>query len=506
MQQDRWDQIQALFDSALELGAEEREGYLAKECAGDQALLKELRALLAADAHSEDLWRRLTPDTTAILPTGIETPHQVGPYLILEQIGAGGMGFIYRARDTRLERFVALKFLPGHLHKAPQARERFLAEARAASRLDHPNICVIHDIGETPDAQLYLTMPFYQGETLDTRIARGRLPEDEAAAIASQVASGLSAAHANGIIHRDIKPSNIMLTHDGGAKILDFGVAKLAGTDMTSAGMSIGTVAYMAPEQLRGEQADARADLWALGVTLYEALTGQRPFPGQHIHEVMKAILLAGSNPTAVPPNSIGTELLAVIRCALQPEPQARYPSAEALLADLARINRPVSQPDGTARRAGGGIGAPRWESSVLDELITAVTPHIGPIAPVLIKRLTNTTRSMSELHQRLADHLPDAASRTAFFQNMQTDSNPLDSPTDVIASAAPTIGVSGAPQLQQIEGILKPMLGPIAGTLIRRQSPNCADLVQLCQMLADYLPNEKDKARFLELTEPLCE
>ena len=216
MQHDRWIRIQALFDSALELGAEEREDYLVKECGSDTELLDEVRALLAADEHNDDLWDGLAPGTTVTAPKDGGAPQQIGPYQILNKIGAGGMGVIYRARDARLQREVALKFLPAHLNADPKARERFVAEARAASRLDHPNICVIHDIGETPDKRLYLTMPFYKGETLETRIARGPLPANEAVDIAAQVALGMAVAHAQDIVHRDIKPANIMLTRDGG--------------------------------------------------------------------------------------------------------------------------------------------------------------------------------------------------------------------------------------------------------------------------------------------------
>ncbi|UCE88833.1 MAG: serine/threonine protein kinase [Pseudomonadota bacterium] len=510
MQQDRWNRIQALFDSALELGAEEREDYLLNECGSDTALLDELRALLAADERRDDLWNQLAPGTTATASTGGGAAQQIGPYQILGKIGAGGMGVIYRALDTRLEREVALKFLPPHLNADPKARERFVAEARAASRLDHPNICVIHDIGETPDAHLYLTMPFYQGETLETRIAHGALPEDEAVEIAAQVAVGLATAHAHQIVHRDIKPANIMLTHDGGVKILDFGVAKMAGVNMTSTGVSIGTVAYMAPEQLRGEHVDARADVWALGATFYEMLAGHRAFGGQRLHEVIEAVLHAGSNPIATLPGDIPIALRAIIHRALEADLEARYPSAEAMLADLTQLSlsdmRSTARPEGATGAATPRDDAPQWSDAVLDELIATVMPQIGPIAPVLVKRLAKNARSLAELHERLADHLPDAHARTAFFQRMHSSATAPDTQTRVAGQqAAPAAGVSSAPQLEGIEAVLKPMMGPIAGTLIRRQSANCADLVQLCQMLADYLPDENDKSAFLEMTAPLC-
>jgi serine/threonine protein kinase len=213
-------------------------------------------------------------------------------YRILEQIGEGGMGVVYRAEDDRLGRQVAVKVLAPHLASDEASRARFLVEARAASALDHRNVCVIHDIGETSTGQLFMVMPFYQGLSLRERLQAGPMPPGEAIAVASDIATGLARAHAAGIVHRDIKPGNVVLTRDGEVKILDFGIAKLnREQDITRSGMVVGTLYYLAPEQFGGGDIDARADVWALGVLLFECLTGQLPFRGHGQAETMHAIL-----------------------------------------------------------------------------------------------------------------------------------------------------------------------------------------------------------------------
>ncbi|HUJ83762.1 MAG TPA: serine/threonine-protein kinase, partial [Candidatus Acidoferrales bacterium] len=215
------------------------------------------------------------PDTSSTLRPG----ERVGNYQILAMAGAGGMGVVYKALDIKLERTVALKFLPPELNASEKDRERFLKEARTASSLDHPNIGVIHGVEETPDGHAFIVMAFYEGESLTQKIRRGPLPVRDAVDIAIQMAKGLEAAHARNIVHRDVKPSNVLITQHGLAKIVDFGLARVVTSPtMTQTGGTSGTVGYMSPEQSLGKPIDLRTDIWALGVVLAEMLAGQNPF------------------------------------------------------------------------------------------------------------------------------------------------------------------------------------------------------------------------------------
>ena len=256
-------------------------------------------------------------------------------YRVLEKLGGGGMGVVYKALDTHLDRHVALKFLPPELTRDDAARERFMLEAKAASVLDHPNICTIYEINEAPDGQMFIAMGYYEGETLKKRIERGPLPVEEALDIAIQVARGLGEAHAAGIVHRDIKPANVMLTKNGLVKIVDFGIAKLLGvTGPTQTGTTLGTVSYMSPEQVAGEDADQQSDVWSLGAVLYEMLTGQQAFKGENQWAVMNAIGNRAPDPPSSMREDVPSEVDQVVLKALEKSKDRRYASAAGFLAD----------------------------------------------------------------------------------------------------------------------------------------------------------------------------
>ena len=273
---------------------------------------------------------------------------KLGDYEILALIGKGGMASVYQARDVRLGRSVAIKFLSPELAPDDEARRRFMREARAVSALDHPNICTIHRIDEAPDGQLYLVMAHYGGETLRSRLDRGVMAVGEAIDVAAQVAKGLSHAHAAGIVHGDIKPANIMLTSGGLVKILDFGIAKPLGDEetITRTGLILGTVAYMAPEQLRGERGDGRADVWALAVVLFEMLAGHRPFAAPSLEATATAILNVQPRPVTDLRPDAPHGVAAVIAACLEKDRTKRIARAADLETHLEQLrDRPGTAP-----------------------------------------------------------------------------------------------------------------------------------------------------------------
>ncbi len=347
MDPERWQRIEGILDEVLELPSQEISARLAAVCGDDVELRAEVEALLAAERRADGILEGSAAEFASTLLGDVENGapeepkldmegRQLGPYRILQLIGAGGMGEVYQAHDTRLERSVALKLLPREWSRNPEAKERFLREARTASGLDHPNILNVHELGETEDGQLYLVTAYYPGETLQQKLDRGPLSFGQVRKVAVEVARGLERAHEAGIVHRDIKPSNVMMTDRGEVKILDFGIARIADdVALTKSGTLPGTPAYMSPEQVAGEVLDARSDLWSLGVVLHEMITGRRPFVGEHALVVMRSIVDHEPAPLERPGEDVPEDLRRVVARALAKDPAARFESAAEFLAEL---------------------------------------------------------------------------------------------------------------------------------------------------------------------------
>jgi serine/threonine protein kinase/Tfp pilus assembly protein PilF len=365
----RWEQIENLYHSTLERDLKERKAFLANATGGDEELRREVESLLAYEDRAAQFIESPAVEVAAKMMaenarTKAMSGQMIKQYKIIEPLGAGGMGEVYLAEDTRLNRKVALKFLPEHLVEDKDHLRRFEQEARAVAALSHPNVCTIHEVIETAEHSHCIVMEYVDGITLRKQISKGRMKVDEALDIAVQVASALSAAHASGIVHRDIKLDNIMVRRDGYVKVLDFGLAKLTETraqaasetetrklsDKTTPGLVMGTVAYMSPEQARGLPVDERTDIWSLGVVIYEIVSGQKPFRGQTATDVIVAI--ASQKPQSLTSFSseVPLRLDQIVTRALAKDLDSRYQTADDLLLDLKNLRRDLEIESGVQR------------------------------------------------------------------------------------------------------------------------------------------------------------
>ena len=337
-----------ILDEAMTFDPQARTAYLEQSSQHDPVLRNELIARLHSAEAADDFFDRLnelvfSSDFSSEDEAPTDEPQEsvlgdedvFGHYRIVSLIGSGGMGTLYRARDERLDREVALKFLPSDLSAERKPRERLLAEARAVAALNHPNVCAIHEIAETADGRMFFAMPLYDGITLKEKLRQGPLSIEEAVSTAIQIARGLAAAHARGIVHRDVKPGNVMLSPDGTVRLLDFGLAIPIDAIRVNSNSTRGTVAYMSPQQARGEPIDARSDLWSLGVVLYEMIAGSRPFNRRNSAPILEQIFHSDPEPLSAYRQEIPAALSRIVKRLLQRDPMKRFESAEQLIDDL---------------------------------------------------------------------------------------------------------------------------------------------------------------------------
>lgn len=351
----QWERAVDLFERAAELPPAARDPFVLAESKGDDLLAGLVRDMLEADVTDAGLLDEGLAGIARLAPQGRDDPLRPGQILgtfeIIAELGRGGMGVVYSARDRTLGRIAALKLLP-HVDADSADAERLIAEAQAASALDHPNVATIYQVGEH-DGRRFIAMARYEGETLRDRLARGPIARAEALEIARQIASGLAAAHAAGLVHRDVKPANIFLTRQGLAKLLDFGIATLS-RDHDGHLTTRGTVRYMSPEQARGEPVDGRSDLWSLGVTLFEMMTGRPPFPGRAPAELLESI--AQSSPATLS-RAVRGPVGALVERALTVDIDARYQTASEFIAAIQRAQKATDPAHRTRRLVGAAVG-----------------------------------------------------------------------------------------------------------------------------------------------------
>ncbi len=457
MSPERWERIQECFDRLVNLPREQRRQELSKLGDSDPELRREVETLLGSDEQAGDFLEKAVGSAASrAQATGRQRHDRIGQvishYRIEERLGGGGMGVVYKAQDLRLDRSVALKFLPPASDDEDERIRRLIVEARAASALDHPNICTIHQIDQTDDGHWFIVMAYYNGDTLKKRIEGGPLPVSETLDIAAQIVSGLIKAHKEGIVHRDLKPANLMITHEGVVKIVDFGLAQLREqTKLTAPGTRLGTPAYMSPEQAQGNPLDHRTDIWSLGVVLYEMLAGRSPFKGDYELAIIYSILNEDPAPLEQLRPDAPTGLLNAVGKALAKDPDERFQQLEELLQLLERLKsaQHVTAPEATVMRL-ADPPAPRTPRKPMRAVYMGLTAAAAIVIAVLLAvvvsmRTTGSRRAAPAVGESAVPPAPSAP------QPPNSDSRASDAAAS--DSAAAELAVPGSGSLKPDEG-----------------------------------------------------
>ncbi|WP_299438474.1 serine/threonine-protein kinase [uncultured Rhodospira sp.] len=474
-------------------------------------------------------------------------PERIGRYRIDGELGRGAMGVVYRGHDEDIDRPVALKTVRADLLDGPDADNwltRFRQEARAAARCLHPNIVTVFEYGE--DAGLaFIAMEYVRGRSLQAFLARDTpFGTQISVRVVSQVLSALGAAHALGVVHRDIKPSNVIILESGAVKVTDFGIARLADSvSLSQHGAMVGTPGYMAPEQFTGGTVDARTDLFAVGVVLYELLTGRKPFPGKSMHEVMYRVLNGAPEPPVGRTEPLSKELIAVMMTALARDPDDRYPDAAAFRRALKAAapagavapegeDDPADAVDATRVMKLADAAPPAGPAGELDEAAVRqarehLATHIGPVASVIVRDAVTRVSGVRQLYEVLAEHIPDDAERTAFqrkavrgalgvtrgsgTQAGTGGSRPTGAGSGVRTGVRTGTSATGGSQAAPVNGAivdedkdrlrlaLAEHLGPIAGVLVKREAARANSPAHLGQLLAEHIDDPDARNAFLK-------
>jgi serine/threonine protein kinase/tetratricopeptide (TPR) repeat protein len=398
MTPERWRQIQELLGDAIDCAPDGRAALLDARCGADAALRREIESLLAAHDRQglvDDLAPLLKPAAAWARRSLTEwSGRRVAQYRVEDAVGRGGMAVVHRARDERLGRQVALKFLSPHLSADADAKARFMREARAVAALDHPNVCTIYEIGEAGDGHLFIAMPLYDGETLQARLERGRLAFDAMLPIALQVARGLEHAHEAGVVHGDIKPSNIALLPDGTVRILDFGIARMLDAPFADAQRPLGTAGYMSPEQVAAEPLDARSDVWSLAVVIHEMVAGVRPFPGDDGRAVLEAIRFHAPRLIATSYPDVPAGMDRVLGRALAKNRDERYASVSVFAAEMSALAaEPVRERRVSDAEPEDRNWAERRRAAVLVTTVSDYASLVDQLSPGDAHRLVSRVR-----------------------------------------------------------------------------------------------------------------